>query len=474
LLNRSSLAVALAQYLILFLAASFCTTQAQDFPVDTQQIQPPLKTSEKVLKNQPNALPPDASAHTPTDEIEKTPVAEPIKDKTPVATSPPAIKPVLATGDKSRSNSPSEEKGTILLLGETIASGTRRELQWTVGKSFDGNTINTPVIVIHGRKPGPRLCLTAAVHGDELNGIEVVRRIANDLNPKSLTGTLVAVPVVNLMGFSRGSRYLPDRRDLNRVFPGSESGSAASRIAHSLFSQIIRHCDALIDFHTGSFDRSNLPQVRGDLTLPNVLEFTRGFGAAPVLHSPGARGMLRMAATDKNIPAVTFEVGAPGSIEPEKIDFAAQTIASVMHHMGMTRSFRMWSESQATFYESKWVRVDEGGILQSTVSLGDRVRIGQRLGKVVDPLRNDEHEVRSPHKGLVIGIALNQLVLPGYAAYHIGIETSEQQAVHEAQQIPVSPEQAIERMEGDELRQPIRENLPDNIDPEEAKGDNSE
>jgi predicted deacylase len=290
-----------------------------------------------------------------------------------------------------------------------------------------------------------------------------VRRVLNDADPQQLAGALIAVPVVNLLGFSRGSRYLPDRRDLNRFFPGSESGSAASRIAASLFREVIVHCTALVDFHTGSFDRSNLPQVRGDLRDPQVLEFTRGFGATPVLHSPGSSGMLRLAASQRGIPSVTFEVGAPLRLEPEKIDFAVQAIKALMHHLKMTRSFRVFAEPQATFYESKWVRVDHGGMLFSSVALGDRVRVGQRLGKVVDPLANEEHEVVSPFRGRVIGLALNQVVLPGFAAFHIGIETSIQQAVEEASQ-SLDGDDAIERMEGDEMGPPPPERSPGDAD----------
>ena len=340
----------------------------------------------------------------------------------------------------------------IVLLDQEIQPGERRELRWKVGESFDGTSVTTPVFIVHGTRTGPRLCLTAAIHGDEINGIEVVRRVLNEADPNELSGTVVGVPIVNLLGFSRGSRYLPDRRDLNRFFPGTTYGSAASRIAYALFRKLVVHCDALVDFHTGSFDRANLPQVRGDLTLPSVLEFTRGFGAAPVLHSPGARGMLRLAATDRGIPSVTFEVGAPTRLEPENIDFAVQSMNTLMHKLGMTRSFRMWAEPQATFYESKWVRVDSGGMLFSEVRLGDRVRQGQRLGKVIDPVQNAEHEVSSPFRGRVIGMALNQVVLPGFAAFHVGIETSEQQAVEEAQQ-PVEPG-AIEQLEGDEMAPP--------------------
>ena len=377
---------------------------------------------------------------------------------------PPALEDLPADPSVARS----AQFGPIALLGESIAPGTRRELRWQVGTSFDGDAVTTPVSVLHGRSPGPKLCLTAAVHGDELNGVEVVRRVANELDPQQLSGTVIAIPIVNLLGFSRGSRYLPDRRDLNRYFPGSPYGSSASRIAFSLFRSLIQHCDALIDFHTGSFDRSNLPQVRGDLTLDSVLEFTRGFGATPVLHSPGTRGMLRLAATDHGIPAVTFEVGAPVRLEPDQIDFAVQAIHSLMHSQGMTKSFRMWAEPQATFYESRWVRSNNGGMLFSSVKLGDRVRQGQRLGKVVDPIKNEENEIKSPFRGRVIGIALNQLVLPGFAAYHIGIERSVEQAVEEAQLPPATGDE-LERLEGDEMND--RRGEPEGVETTEPGAD---
>lgn len=321
----------------------------------------------------------------------------------------------------------------LQLLGEWVQPNTRRELRWASSQSFDGATVTTPVIVFHGNKPGPRLCLTAAIHGDEINGVEIIRRVQNDLRTAELSGTVIAVPIVNYLGYARGSRYLPDRRDLNRFFPGSRSGSAASRIAHSFFNDIAKHCHAIVDFHTGSFDRSNLPQVRGDLRSPVVLEFTRGFGATAVLHSPGSRGMLRKAASDIGIPAVTFEVGSPMRLETTEIDVGVQAIHTLLHNMGMTRSFRMWSEPQATFYAAKWVRADAGGMLFTSVKLGDRVREGQRLGKVVDPLANTERAILSPVRGRVLGMALNQIVLPGFAAFHLGVEADEQTMIKTAE-----------------------------------------
>jgi uncharacterized protein len=318
------------------------------------------------------------------------------------------------------------------LLGEQVAPGSRARLEWTASQSFAGAEVVSPVVVIHGVRPGTVLCLTAAIHGDELNGVEIVRRLTRTIDPDRLSGTVVAVPIVNLFGFSRNSRYLPDRRDLNRFFPGSARGSIASRIAHSFFSQVVRHCDALVDIHTGSFDRSNLPQVRADLRLPEVLRFARGFGAVPVLHSAGNRGMLRVAASQAKIPAVTFEVGAPAILQPDEIDAGIRGLASLMHYLSMTTETPGEHEPQAIFYDSIWVRANAGGLLISSVALGQRVVPNQRLGVVVDPIHDIEREIVSPLYGRVIGMARNQVVLPGFAAFHVGEETSEDRAVSEA------------------------------------------
>ena len=226
----------------------------------------------------------------------------------------------------------------LAILDRLVVPGTRMQLEWRPGGGISANEIPSPVVVTRGAKPGPVLCLVAGVHGDEINGVEIVRRLAHGIDPTRLSGTVIGVPIVNVHGYSRGTRYLPDRRDLNRFFPGTRNGSIASRIANAFFQDIVSHCDMLVDFHTGSFDRSNLPQVRADLTNPDVLEFTRGFGATVVLHSPGNRGMLRVAATKVGIPAVTFEAGAPTRLEPAEIAQAVAAIDRLMLKLGMRQA----------------------------------------------------------------------------------------------------------------------------------------
>jgi hypothetical protein len=302
--------------------------------------------------------------------------------------------------------------------------------------------------VVHGAKPGPTLCLTGAIHGDELNGVEVIRRVLGAVDAADLAGTVIGVPIVNLAGFSRGSRYLPDRRDLNRFFPGNPNGSSASRIAHDFFVNVAIRCNALVDFHTGSFDRSNLPQVRGDLRLPSVVELTRKFGATSVLHTPGAAGMLRRAATDAGISAVTFELGAPVRLEPIEIEHGVSAIETLMNNLGMTQRVRQWREPQPIYYESRWVRAMRPGMLFTDVKLGDRVRQGQRLGRVVNPLNDDASELVSPVRGRVLGMALNQVVLPGYAAFHVGEEASEAQVIRDAASLPTMTDESERLDEG--------------------------
>jgi uncharacterized protein len=312
-------------------------------------------------------------------------------------------------------------KTRVRILGTEIAPGTRKRLNWSSGLALGGFTVPVPVTVLNGKGNGPVLCLTAAVHGDELNGIEVIRRVLDDIDVEELNGAVVGVPIVNLQGFYRGSRYLPDRRDLNRHFPGNPRGSAATRMAYSFFTEVVRQCSALVDIHTGSLDRTNLPQVRANMSSPPVAKLTQSFGATVVLHSVGEKGSLRRAAHEAGIPAVTFEMGEPMRVQPEQVEHGAKAVETLMYALGMTSQRRFWGDPEAVYYRSKWVRVDQGGILFSDVALGERVSEGELLGTVTDPLSNKQYRVYAPVSGRVLGMALNQVVLPGYAAYRIGI-----------------------------------------------------
>jgi uncharacterized protein len=311
------------------------------------------------------------------------------------------------------------------LLRAEVAPGTYERLSWAATELFEGVPVATPVLAVNGKLPGPTLCLTAAVHGDELNGIEMVRRVMHNLQPEELSGAVIGVPIVNLQGFRSGERYLPDRRDLNRYFPGNPVGSQASRIAFSFFTEIVSHCDALIDLHTGSFERANLPQLRADLRNADVVTLTQGFGATVILHSDPAEGTLRYAATRAGIPTVTLEAGGPSELELKEVMHGVKGIETLLNTLGMVKTTRLWSDPEPVYYRSTWVRANSGGILLSDVSLGSTVRRGDLLGTITDPMSNANTNLYSPYTGRIIGMARNQVVMPGFAAFHVGIQTVE-------------------------------------------------
>jgi len=389
-------------------------------------------------------FPADAQPPTPPDDNVAGQVAPPDSAEQPAAPAESAASPTPEdTAEDTSVPAPEPEPEGVQpfpLLGQEVQPGTWRQLAWTASYHFGQLGGATPVLVSHGANPGPVLCLTGAVHGDELNGIEIIRRVVHSLDPKTLSGTVIGVPIVNLAGFQRNSRYLPDRRDLNRYFPGSPTGSLASRVAQSFFTEVIEHCDQLADLHTGSFHRTNLPQLRADLTKPEVVELSRGFGGIAVLHTEGAKGTLRRAAVDAGIPAVTLEAGEPLRLEPSQVDQGVRGIETLMHQLGMIERERRWSTPQPVFYESYWVRSDHGGILLTLVRVGDVVSEGTVMGTVTDPLTNVRHEIRSPYRGRVLGMALNQVVMPGFAAFRIGIQTTEEAVQEEAAREVPDPE----------------------------------
>jgi len=314
----------------------------------------------------------------------------------------------------------------LIILGAEVPENSSTRLAWSPQITISGLALPTPVLVIHGAKPGPSVCLTSAIHGDELNGIEVVRRVMYDIDPSKLAGTLIGVPIVNLQGFQRSSRYLSDRRDLNRFFPGEPNGSLASRIAYSLFTKVIKHCDYLIDIHTGSFRRNNLPQIRANMSDPKIAEFVSYFDKIAVVHHAGGIGMLRTVANQSGIVALTMELGESLRIQENQIEAGTYSINSMLDKLEMYSRAFIWGDPKPTYYESQWLRVESGGILFSEMDLGDRVSKGDVLGFVTDPITNQRTELVSPVNGNIIGMAVNQVVIPGFAAYHIGIESTQE------------------------------------------------
>jgi hypothetical protein len=316
----------------------------------------------------------------------------------------------------------SETWAPLPILGAEVVPGEKRQLGLRISESFAGDAEETPVLVIRGVTPGPTVCLAAGVHGDELNGIEIVRSLFEQTSPRDLSGTLIGLPIANLLGLRRSSRYLPDRRDLNRYFPGFPTGSAASRIASALFTEVVSHCEALVDYHTGSFRRTNFAQVRGDLRDAGVLRIAKGFGVGLILHSTGSSGTLRRAAQEAGIDAVTYEAGEPLRFQPAEIERGLQGTRNLLAELDMLDEKVAKRSKMSVYYRSRWVRVDDGGIFLTQRKLGERVAAGDELGTVTDPVTHARSRVVSPLHGRILGMAFPQVVLPGFAAFHLGIE----------------------------------------------------
>jgi predicted deacylase len=313
------------------------------------------------------------------------------------------------------------------LLGRETAPGTKSKFPFIDGRSFEASYLNMPVFVARGAAPGPTLCLAAGIHGDELNGVEVARRAFAEIDPKKLRGTVIALPTINAEGVRTGNRYLSDRRDLNRSFPGSAGGSVASIIAYAVFTKVIKNCDALIDLHTASNNRANVPQIRADLSIPAIRDLAVHFGLGIVVNGGGPDGSLRGEAAKSGIAAIIYEAGEPLRFEEDEIDRGMRGVHNVMAFLDMTDQADQTTADDRIYQRSKWVRAARahGGFFFPTAKLGDLVKKGDSLGKVVDPLTDEAFDVVSPLDGEVIGMAVPQPVLSGYGLFHLAWHESD-------------------------------------------------
>lgn len=312
------------------------------------------------------------------------------------------------------------------IAGETIDVGKRRTVEVPVAKLYTHTPLHIPVEVVHGRREGPTLLVCGAIHGDEINGVEIVRRVLRFGGLRYLRGTLVAVPIVNVFGFVQRSRYLPDRRDLNRCFPGSESGSLGARIAYLFRTQIMEKASHIIDLHTGAIHRFNLPQIRAELKSEETARMAEAFAAPIILNASLRAGTLREHADSLGIPVVTYEGGEALRFDEIAIASGVKGIIRVMRALDMLPPERtkagtrkrspVRSEVAAT---STWVRAEIDGILRPGVKLGQRVNKGQKLAVIADPFGERESPVVSSASGIVIAMNNLPLVNEGEAIYHI-------------------------------------------------------
>jgi len=280
-----------------------------------------------------------------------------------------------------------------------------------------------PVQVVHGRRPGPRLFVNAAVHGDEINGVEIIRRLLTLGALRHIRGTLVAVPVVNMFGFISLSRNLPDRRDLNRSFPGSARGSLAGRLANLFLNEIVANCTHGIDLHTGAIHRDNYPQIRANLDQEETARMAHAFGVPLVINSGFREGSLREAADHRGVPVIVYEASEALRFDEFAIRAGLRGVIGVMRELGMLadrKRGRRKTVEPMLVRSSTWVRASQSGILRRSVALGKLVRKDERLGAIADPFGGNEVEVLSPAQGIVIGGTNLPLVHEGDALFHIG------------------------------------------------------
>lgn len=305
--------------------------------------------------------------------------------------------------------------------GFSVPAGSRETLGLPVSVLSDHTPVNMSVHVVHGKQEGPTVFVSAGIHGDEVIGVEIVRRLLRAPNLATMRGTLIVVPVVNAFGLINHSRYLPDRRDLNRMFPGSPSGSLASRLANIFLTEVVAKSDLGIDLHSAAIHRTNLPQVRISPDNQYTAELADIFGAPVVLQSPLRDGSLRGAAKELGKDVLLFEAGEGLRFDETSIRAGVMGILRVLRHLGMVNSKGIAKPKATPQYcsSSKWLRAPVGGLLRTFRADGDVVATGDVMGAVSDPFGEVEEEIIAPFNGIIIGRAVLPIVNEGDAVFHL-------------------------------------------------------
>lgn len=303
---------------------------------------------------------------------------------------------------------------------ETVKPGESRDVELAIGESYSGITVRIPLHVRRATEPGPVVFVTAALHGDEINGTGAVRALIQDESFTLTRGTIILIPVLNLLAFERHSRYLPDRRDLNRCFPGTSRGSLASRMAKTIFTSIVERCDYGIDLHTASVRRTNYPNVRADLSDPAVRRLATSFGSEVILNGKGPKGAFRREACKAGCPTIIMEGGEVWKVEPTIVDTAVRGIRNVLYELEMVEAAPLTPDYQIIVQRTKWIRADHGGFLQFHIQPGEVVQKGQPLATNTNLLGRETTTLHAPFSGVILGMTTLPAVSPGEPICHVG------------------------------------------------------
>lgn len=310
---------------------------------------------------------------------------------------------------------------------DSIAPGEWRDFDLRMGESYSGTQFSTPLHVRRGLEPGPTVFVTAAVHGNELNGTGAIRNLIRDPQLNLRAGSLILIPVVNVLGFDRHSRYLPDRRDLNRCFPGSKGGSLARRLANRIFDEIVNRCDYGIDLHTAAIRRTNFPVVCADTSRPEVEELALAIGTRYISKGRGPQGALRREACLAGCPTVIIEGGESWKVQVNVVNVFERGVRNALIHLNMIDGEPTTPEVQTIITKTRWVRAERGGFLEFHVSPGDVVQRGQKLVTIGNLLGREELTLTSSMEAVVLGMTTLPATTPGEAIVHLGDLTS---AIH--------------------------------------------
>ena len=341
----------------------------------------------------------------------------------------------------------------FLIGGHEIKAGTRATIELGIPSLYTHTALEMPVQVIHGKKPGPVMFLSAAVHGDEINGVEIIRRVLNVKSLNRIKGILIAIPVVNVFGFINQSRYLPDRRDLNRSFPGSKQGSMAARMAHLFINEIVSKSTHGIDLHTGAIHRENLPQVRAILDDEVTESMARAFTSPVILDTPIVEGTLRETVEKMGVSAIVYEAGEALRFDEVSIRAGVRGVISVMRSIGMLSPLKNKRKlvEPIVAQKSSWVRAPQSGILRAIKSLGSLVKKNELLGIISDPFGEVEEDILSPFDGIIIGRTNIPLTNEGEALFHVAQFKSPISAADKVETFQQKLDPETDKSEPDEL-----------------------